>query len=52
MAKKPDPKQDAKAIKKLKTTKKANSLEGTQRRLAGNDSKKSRDAGTNRRNWQ
>lgn len=52
MSKKPDPQQDGKAIDKLQSTKKANSLEGTQRRLAGNDSKKSRDAGTNRRNWR
>jgi hypothetical protein len=47
-----DPKKDAKAIKKLKATKKANSLERTQRRLEGNDSKKTRDGGTNRRNWK
>ncbi|HEY9507586.1 MAG TPA: hypothetical protein VIQ27_16605 [Gemmatimonadales bacterium] len=47
-----DPEKDKKAIKKLNTTKKANSIERTQRRLAGNDSKKTRDGGTTRRNWR
>lgn len=51
MAKKPDPKQDAAALKKLAAQKAQNKLERTQRRLAGNDSAKTRDGGTTRRTW-
>jgi hypothetical protein len=47
-----DPKKDAKGIKKLLAQKKANSVERTDRRLAGNDSKKTRDGGTTRRTWK
>lgn len=42
---------DAAAAKKLAAQKKANSLEATQRRLAGNDSARTRDGGTTRRTW-
>lgn len=49
---KPDPKKDAAALKKLKAQKKANRIERTQRRLEGNDSKKTRDGGTSRRTWR
>lgn len=52
MARKPDPKQDAKAISKLGRTKAVNRVEREQRRDAGNDSKKTRDGGTTRRNWR
>lgn len=46
-----DPKKDAKAIKKLAAQKKQNKIERDQRRLEGNDSKKTRDGGTTRRTW-
>lgn len=41
---------DAKAIKKLAETKAKNKTERVQRRLEGNDSARTRDGGTNRRN--
>ena len=44
--------EDGKGIDKLVKTKRDNKLERTQRQLAGNDSKKTRDGGTNRRNWR
>lgn len=49
---KPDPKADAKGIKKLKTTKAVNRIERVERADGGNDSAKTRDGGTNRRNWR
>jgi hypothetical protein len=49
---KPDPKADAEGIKKLKTTKAVNRIERSERQEAGNDSAKTRDGGTNRRNWR
>lgn len=52
VAKKPDPKADAKAIRKLGKTKAVNRVERENRRDAGNDSKHTRDGGTNRRNWR
>jgi hypothetical protein len=42
---------DKKAIQKLNAQKKANKTERVQRRLAGNDSAKTRDGGTSRRTW-
>jgi hypothetical protein len=41
-----------KAAQQLAAQKKANSLERTQRRLAGNDSARTRDGGTTRRTWR
>lgn len=52
MPKKPDPKQDAKALAKLARTKAVNRVEREERREAGNDSRKTRDGGTTRRNWR
>lgn len=49
---KPDPKKDAKAIRKLNETKQRNAIEREQRRLEGNDNRRTRDGGTNRRNWR
>lgn len=43
---------DAKAINKLAETKANNKTERVQRRLGGNDSARTRDGGTNRRNWR
>lgn len=40
------------AKKKLEAQKKANSLQATQQRLAGRDTKKTRDGGTTRRVWK
>lgn len=52
MAKKPDPKADAKAIKKLNATKRVNRVEAAIDRIDGRDTRKVRDGGTNRRNWR
>lgn len=41
-----------KAAKKLAEQKSKNKTERIQRRLAGNDSKKTRDGGTTRRVWR
>lgn len=43
---------DGKAIDKLAKTKAKNKTERVQRRLEGNDSARTRDGGTNRRNWR
>lgn len=51
MASKPDPKQDAKGIKKLANQKQNNSIERTDNRLRGKDGKHTRDGGTTRRTW-
>lgn len=47
-----DPKADGEAIAKLQRTKAVNRVEREERRDAGNDSKHTRDGGTNRRNWR
>ena len=47
-----NPKQDGKAIDKMARTKAVNHVEREERRDAGNDSKHTRDGGTNRRNWR
>jgi hypothetical protein len=49
---KPDPQADAKAIKKLQETKAANKVERAIDRVDGRDTRKTRDGGTNRRNWR
>lgn len=45
-------KEDAKAIEKLANTKKRNSIQSTGEKLEGRDNKRTRDGGTNRRNWR
>jgi hypothetical protein len=49
---KPDPQADGKGIGKLNRIKAVNRIEKSQRQEAGNDSKHTRDGGTNRRNWR
>lgn len=45
-------KEDGKSIDKLAKTKKNNSIQATGERLEGRDNKRTRDGGTNRRNWR
>lgn len=49
MAKKPDPKADAKAIRKLQAQKSIDKIEGALDRRAGKDTRMARDGGTSRR---